>query len=641
MLTLTMILSGCALPGMSDAEESQVVSQAISQTESQTESQAAELRNPILSDPEIRDRVVAQVGSETLTNGQLQPFYWAAVGEYRKTEPEVFPDFSRALRDQTCELDPEGGTWQDYFLNQALQMWHTCQALALQGAQEGVPTEEAYQPNLENHEKYLTGMPATRYLYGYSQSYQPNTMHQEFLDNVDVLLENLAAETGCGDIEELAARGFGTTLEDLKDFVTLYNWGYMYYTTLGYDLKPTQEQVEAYLQQEGKSCPAADGETCCNIRHILLLPETNTEEGWEACVQKADDLLAAWRKSFRVTEDTFAALANQNSQDVGTAIDGGGYYRLRQGQLTEKMDAWCFDPERQPGDTEIFRTSQGVHILYFSGAESARILWAEEQCRGKMLENLISSAREAYPMEVEKDNIVLVPAEPLAGTGDILYPDVGHERFPEVPLYLQQDYGETKFGSYKLATNGCGITSFAMVASYLSDEEWTPPEMCARFGNYSYAHGTDGMIFEKEPAALGFYFQGKTYEPTVAKQALEEGHIVVSIQHKGYWTSGGHYIVLEKLNEDGTVQVRDSNIYNYWPYKVPAHAQDRHTWSSITGAGSCYWIFAYKAVKIPACVRCGEPETVQDSILQEDYCCHKCTNALLRRETYLKASGQK
>ena len=623
-LTLAMLLPGCKSPAPPELDEEVIQEQ----------------REQILSDPETMGQVIARIGSETLTNGQLQPYFWAAVGEYQMTQPEIAPDYSQDLGEQLCPLDPEGGSWRDYFLNQALQMWHTCQALALQGEQAGVPTEEAYQPDPEKHEKYMTGMPATRYLYGYSQSYQPNTMHQAFLDNVDALLEDLAKKTGCADPEELASLGFGTTLENLRDFVTLYNWGYMYYTTLSYDLEPTQEQVESCLQQEGQVCPEPEGEMCCDVRHILLLPESDTEEGWEACMQQAQDLLKTWQKSFRVTEDTFASLANQYSQDTGTAADGGGYYRLRRGQLLTQTDAWCFDPERQPGDTALFRTSKGVHILYFSGAKSARTLWAEDRCREQMMKNLIASAREAYPMEVEREEIVLVPAQPLAGAADLLYPDVGHERFPEVPLYLQQDYGFTKFGNYNLSTNGCGITSFAMVSSYLSDEEWTPPELCARYGNYSYAHGTDGMIFEKESAALGCYLQEKTYEPAVAKKALEEGHIVVSIQHKGYWTSGGHYIVLEKVNEDGTIQVRDSNLYNYWKYKVPAHAQDRHAWSSITAAGSCYWIFAYKAVTIPACSRCGQPETVPDSILREEYCCHKCTEALLRRDTYLKASGQ-
>ena len=217
----------------------------------------------------------------------------------------------------------------------------------------------------------------------------------------------------------------------------------------------------------------------------------------------------------------------------------------------------------------------------------------------------------------------------------MLYPDIAHERFPEVPLYLQQDYPGTMYGGFELRTNGCGITSLAMLASYMADDELTPPEMCARYGRYSHANGTDGMIFIYEPSALGFYLREKTYEPAKAKAALEEGQIVISLQHKGYWTRGGHYIVLEKITEDGLIQVRDSNLYNYG--KIHAHKEDLHTWGSITGAGSAFWIFEDKVTRIPMCSRCGNGES---HFLTEDYLCEKCTPALLRRNTWLSVCGE-
>jgi hypothetical protein len=172
-----------------------------------------------------------------------------------------------------------------------------------------------------------------------------------------------------------------------------------------------------------------------------------------------------------------------------------------------------------------------------------------------------------------------------------------------------------------------------MVASYLADDELTPPEMCARYGNYSHPNGTDGMIFNNEPAVMGFYLREKTYDPSVAKAALETGHLVVSVQHPGYWTRGGHYIVCESINEEGLIQVRDSNIYNY--VRVQSHAQDVHKWGNITAAGSGYWIFDHKITRIPACSRCGDPNGLTRSLLNQDYTCEKCAPALLRRETYL------
>ena len=238
-------------------------------------------------------------------------------------------------------------------------------------------------------------------------------------------------------------------------------------------------------------------------------------------------------------------------------------------------------------------------------------------------------------MKVTYATISLQEADGMVSIGDILYPDIAHERFPEVPLYLQQDYPKTMYGGFPIRTNGCGITSFAMIASYFADDELTPPEMCARYGRYSHANGTDGIIFNVESAVLGFYLREKTYDPRVAKAALEDGYLVISVQHPGYWTRAGHYIVCERMNDEGLIQVRDSNIYNY--SRVPAHREDVHKWGNITAAGSGFWIFDYKIREIPACSRCGNPEGVTESLLNVDYICEKCGPALLRRTTYLDA----
>lgn len=608
--------------------------------------------------------VVASVGGAELTNGQLQAYYWAEVAQYRQAGYAAAPDFDRPLDTQICEIDAGVSSWQQYFLQRALNAWHGAQALTLQGQDEGLPTEEAYQPNLENYEKYMTGMPATKYLYRYNKSYEPNTLHQAYLDDIPAMLEELAGDRGYGDASAMAQEAFGTTSQALAEFTELYNRGYMYFTSLSYYIETTAEEVEAYFAQR-ESDYAQEGITrnsgkYVDIRHILLVPGetgegqaaanetasqpvviaadgtvTCSDASWEACREKAEALLAGWQADRNATEATFADLANKNSADSGSALNGGAYRQLRQGQLMPLLDAWCFDQSRQPGDTVILRSDYGYHILYFSGSTDIWYAQAQADLTAQRQAELVSAAREKYPAQIDYSAITLAEAGGTVSTSDVLYPDVAHERFPEIPLYLQQDYGNTWFGGNLLRTNGCGITSFAMVASYLSDNEVTPPQMCARYGNYSFSNGTDGTIFNKEAPVMGFYLKEKTYEPAVAKAALEEGHVVVSVHCPGYWTRGGHYIVLEKLNEDGTVQVRDSNIYNYG--RIQAHQEDKHSWGSVTTSGLGYWIFEYKVKNIPACVRCGDPEGVVDSLMAEDYYCEKCVSAMLRRSTYLDA----
>lgn len=590
--------------------------------------------------------VVATVGDETLTNGELQAWYWAQVAQYRQEQHGTAPDFDRPLDTQPCEIDDTVNSWQQYFLKQALSAWHSAQALVCRSEDEPLPTEEAYKPNEDNHAKYMTGMPATKVLYGYNDYYQPNSMHQAYLDSIADTLGNLAGEKGYADASAMANAAFGTVEENLVSFAQLYNLGYMYFTNMSYYIEPTEEELQAFYT-ENKASYTATG-NYVDIRHILLIPEETeqqtvtvsqdgtvscSEEAWTACEERAAEMLKEWEKKNKSTEATFAEMANKNSADTGSALNGGAYRKVRRGQLMDKLDAWCFNSSRQVGDTTVIRSKYGIHILYYSGSTDIAYAEAEEDYYRMQEAALIIEAQETYPMAVTYSAITLSAAEGTVSLDALLYPDIAHERYPEIPLYLQQDYPGTMYGGFELRTNGCGITSMSMIASYFTDTELTPPEMCARYGKYSHRNGTDGMIFNIESPVLGFYLREKTYEPTVAKAALEDGLVVISIQHKGYWTGGGHYIVLESIDEDDMVQVRDSNIFNY--SKLPAHAEDRHTWKSITAAGSGYWIFEPKITNIPACSRCGEPGTAEGNPLAEPYFCEKCEPAMLRRETYL------
>ena len=599
----------------------------------------------------VSDGVVAVVGDTTLTAEELQAWYWAEVAQYRRENHEISPDFDRALDTQICEIDTNVVTWQQYFLQKALTSWHHARAMILQSGEIAMTTEEAYKPNLKNYEVYLKDIPAVKYLYGYESHYQPNTLHQQYLDSLPETLEALAKAKGYAGVGEMAKEAFGTTEEALLAYAWDYNYAYMYFTELSYDIEPTEEELEAnWLEMRGSY---GESGRSVDIRHILLIPEETVEEEtvveavevaadgrvtcsenlWAICEQKGWEQLEYWQKKTKETEFTFGEIAVKLSQDTGTALDGGRYLGIREGQLTEELDSWCFDEARQPGDTTVIRSPYGVHILYFAGSrEISREMCDEEYYRARQ-EEIILQAADAWPMEVDYSAITLAEAAPEAAGGEILYADIAHERFPEIPLYLQQDYPDTKYGGFKITTNGCGITSLAMLASYMADDELTPPELCARYGNYSHANGTDGLIFNYEPAVMGFYLREKTYDPRVAKAALEEGQIVISIQHPGYWTRGGHYIVCEKINEEGLVQVRDSNIYNYG--KLHGHKDDLHKWGNITANGSGYWIYEDKITCIPACTRCGTGEAITESLLTADYTCHKCESALLRRGSYL------
>ncbi len=601
-----------------------------------------------------------------LTNAVLQVFYQMTVNSWRQeTHRDATPDWSRPLDTQACPIDDSVNSWQQYFLKQALNTWHTAQALSIQAAEEGVPTEEAYQPYPWNHRDYMEGKPATKWLYGFNKSYSPNELHQAYLDEIPGLLDQLADSKGYADGAALA-KAMGITQADLEEAVRLYNFAYMYFTTLGYDLEPAAQTEEA-------SASSQDSSGYVSVRHIFFpprepaqadpteptqasFPAPNATEPteaapveqdpkWEASRLAAAEMMALYEQelaynfqnALKTTEEAiFAELANEFSEDEGTRNDGGAYRDIRQGQLIDALDSWCFDPARQYGDVTTIRSDLGYHILFFSSSRSVESARAESEATASLQAQLITAAREACPMEVDYSAISLMEAADTLSASDVLYPDIAHQRFPVVPLYLQQDYPTTKYGAFKITSHGCGITTMAMLASYMADDDYTPPRLCATYDNYVYVTGTDGRLFSATPAEMGFYLRKRTYEHQEAYAALEEGYIVVVVQHKGFWTRGGHYLVLEKLNADGRIQVRDSNTFNYG--RLRDHQIDSFEWSTITPSGKCYWIYENKVVTIPACSRCGVDGSSQ--VLTGDYICEKCTPAILRRNTFLAAAGE-
>ena len=62
--------------------------------------------------------------------------------------------------------------------------------------------------------------------------------------------------------------------------------------------------------------------------------------------QKAQDILDEW-KAGAATEDSFAELANEYSEDPGSNTTGGLYEQVYQGQMVTEFNDWCFDPARQ------------------------------------------------------------------------------------------------------------------------------------------------------------------------------------------------------------------------------------------------------------------------------------------------------
>lgn len=113
-----------------------------------------------------------------------------------------------------------------------------------------------------------------------------------------------------------------------------------------------------------------------DVRHILVKVETSGEDGtstdedWDACKEAIEEIENLWIDSEQ-TEDAFAALAEEHSDDTGSSTNGGLYEDVYKGQMVSEFEDWCFDESRQIGDTGIVKTDYGYHLMYFSGTGDA------------------------------------------------------------------------------------------------------------------------------------------------------------------------------------------------------------------------------------------------------------------------------
>ena len=157
-----------------------------------------------------------------------------------------------------------------------------------------------------------------------------------------------------------------------------------------------------------------------NVRHILVYPEgatsetvrteTFSDEAWAAGEANAQAILDQWLAG-EATEESFAALAGEHSQDPGSAANGGLYTGVYVGQMVQNFNDWCFDPARQVGDYGIVKTEFGFHIMFYSGEE---FLWSktvEQDVISQKTNDLVDAALEKYPLTVSYDKIMLSLAE--------------------------------------------------------------------------------------------------------------------------------------------------------------------------------------------------------------------------------------
>ena len=226
---------------------------------------------------------------------------------------------------------------------------------------------------------------------------------------------------------------------------------------------------------------------------------------------------------------------------------------------------------------------------------SGYIDWAMERDGGYTKENAIAysdmmCARPSWPYDRYGDKEYVehvLRYYQITNSGDS-YPANGMQ----IPHYLQTDYGNIPYGGGSIASSGCGPTSFAMIASYLTDTTITPADAVAWCGNSYYMPGV-GTYWSYFQAAANHFGCGSVTQTSDANQvlqALSEGHPVISSQRAGLFTSGGHFIVLRGVTADSKVLVNDPNDNSSKNYIN----REFDMMSEVHATSNAYWIFDKK-----------------------------------------------
>ncbi|MBO5323822.1 MAG: peptidylprolyl isomerase [Oscillospiraceae bacterium] len=395
-----------------------------------------------------KNTVVATMGEYQLTNGQLQVYYWMGVLDfvnYWGNYVSYFGlDMSKPLDQQLYDKET-GQSWQQYFLEEALNNWHQDHAMFLEAEKAGFVMEKQYQDYLDNLYEELK-----------------KVAEKEKLESVDAMLQQ--------------DMGPGADFQGYHYYITRYYKGNLYYNA-NYEKTPvTMEEIEAYFEKNKESIESSykvnkESGIIADVQYLLFFPEGATaetvgtqtfdEKAWEDARAKAQAVLDKWVAE-GATEEGFAELIKQygvetntagaaddykglprydmsevdirhillqpeggtkdeNNKTVyteeaweacrqkaqalldqwvadgadeavfinlakehsvdGNAKDGGIYKNVTKGYMVAEFDEWIFDYSREYGDYGLVKTEFGYHLMFFVHGDTEVDEWTFDEAR--------------------------------------------------------------------------------------------------------------------------------------------------------------------------------------------------------------------------------------------------------------------
>lgn len=389
------------------------------------------------------DDVVVTMGEITMTNADLQLYYWMVA--YNETDIDLTASLTEQVYDEET-----GKTWHEYCLETAVDAWREVALMVEAATAAGYELDSTATEYLSSIKSELESYVLMYQMYGYSisdvdeliqmmygpgsnfdtyynylyTSYYGGMYWSEMVEGLEVTDQQIEdyftenEESLANDYLISVTKDFGN-LMDIRNIMvsvitteddegnTVEDWDatlkkaqeiYDLWVEAGMTEEAFIALVAEHSEDEGSSSYEGlytdmykGGMTEVDVRHILIFPEGATsstvtsqewsEEAWAYAENKAQEILDQWL-SGDMTEESFGELANEHSDDnSGNVTNGGIYTDVYMGQMVEAFEEWCFDSSRQPGDYGIVKTEYGYHVMYFVRADNEADNWVCDESR--------------------------------------------------------------------------------------------------------------------------------------------------------------------------------------------------------------------------------------------------------------------
>ena len=105
-------------------------------------------------------------------------------------------------------------------------------------------------------------------------------------------------------------------------------------------------------------------------------------------------------------------MANKYSHDKGGEVtDGGIYTFVKEGDMVEDFNSWCFEEGRKSGDFGMVKTKFGYHVMYFVGSEEVWVTQTRSAYMADKSNQFVEDALSKYTAQIEYKKIVLTQVE--------------------------------------------------------------------------------------------------------------------------------------------------------------------------------------------------------------------------------------